>query len=139
MLEQSLKNRLIKQLKLHEGVEKFPYRDTVGKLTIGVGRNLTDVGLRDHEIDLMLDTDIVLVVDEAEQYHWFEALTDNRKLVVVDMLFNLGKPRFEKFKKMIAALEAANWAEASEQMLTSKWASQVKGRATTLATMMLNV
>mgnify|MGYP001598344392 CR=1 FL=1 len=138
MLTQALKNRLINQLKLHEGVEKFPYRDTVGKLTIGVGRNLTDVGLRDHEIDLLLDTDITLVVDEAEQYHWFEALTDNRKLVVVDMLFNLGKSRFEKFSKMITAIEAADWAEASEQMLSSRWARQVGGRATTLATMMLN-
>ena len=138
MLEQALKNRLIKQLKLHEGVEKFPYRDTVGKLTVGVGRNLTDVGLRDHEIDLLLDTDIILVVDDLEQYHWFEMLSDNRKLVVVDMMFNLGKSRFDKFKKMIAAIEAADWGEASEQMLSSKWARQVGGRATTLATMMLN-
>ena len=138
MLSQALKTRLIKQLRLHEGVETFPYRDTVGKLTIGGGRNLTDVGLRDHEIDVLLETDITLVGDTADQYTWFEALTDNRKLVVLDMLFNLGQTRFEKFRKMITAMEAADWAEASEQMLSSKWASQVGSRAVTLATMMLN-
>ena len=138
MLTQALKNRLVKQLKLHEKVERFPYRDTVGKLTIGVGRNLTDVGLHEHEINLLLDTDIELVVNELEEYSWFEALSDNRKLVVIDMMFNLGKPRFDKFKKMLAGIESANWNEASEQMLSSKWARQVKGRAITLATMMLS-
>ena len=138
MLNEALKSRLIKQLRLHEGVERFPYRDTVGKLTVGVGRNLTDKGLQDHEIDYLLTTDINEVVSAADRYTWFGALTDNRKLVVVDMLFNLGQTRFEKFKRMIAAIEAADWEQASEHMLTSKWASQVKGRATTLATMMLN-
>ena len=33
------------QLILHEGLRLKPYRDTVGKLTIGVGRNLDDVGI----------------------------------------------------------------------------------------------
>lgn len=138
MLNEALKTRLIKQLRLHEGVEKFPYRDTVGKLTIGVGRNLTDRGLSNDEIDYILVNDLHEIVRVADLYHWYEALTDNRKLVVLDMLFNLGQPRFEKFQRMIAAIEAADWREASEQMLTSRWARQVKGRAVTLGTMMLN-
>src|SRR3990167_5045685 len=138
MLNEALKTRLIKQLRLHEGVEKFPYRDTVGKLIIGVGRNLTDRGLSNDEIDYILVNDIHVVERIADLYHWYEALTDNRKLVVLDMLFNLGQPRFEKFQRMIAAIEAADWREASEQMLTSRWARQVKGRAVTLGTMMLN-
>lgn len=37
----SLQEQLIRD----EGVRKFPYKDTVGKTTIGVGRNLDDVGL----------------------------------------------------------------------------------------------
>ena len=52
------KQRLIEQLRLHEGVEHKPYVDTVGKTTIGVGRNLDDVGLTDDEIDYLLDNDI---------------------------------------------------------------------------------
>ena len=35
----------------HEGRRAFPYHDTVGKLTIGVVRNLTDRGLSDDEIN----------------------------------------------------------------------------------------
>ena len=48
------KEKLIEQLRLHEGVEHMPYKDTVGKLTIGVGRNLDDRGLSDDEIDYIL-------------------------------------------------------------------------------------
>ena len=38
----------------HEGRRAFPYRDSVGKLTIGVGRNLSDRGLSEGEIDQLL-------------------------------------------------------------------------------------
>ena len=34
---------LIEQLIDHEGIELKAYKDTVGKITIGVGRNLDDV------------------------------------------------------------------------------------------------
>ncbi|MFA6168950.1 MAG: hypothetical protein WC700_20155, partial [Gemmatimonadaceae bacterium] len=50
-----------KQLKIDEGIKPYPYTDSVGKLTIGVGRNLVDVGLRPKEIDFLLENDI----DEA--------------------------------------------------------------------------
>ncbi len=33
-------------VRTHEGVTVYPYEDTVGKITIGVGRNLSDRGLR---------------------------------------------------------------------------------------------
>ena len=50
------------ELKAHiewaEGRTSKPYRDTVGKLTIGVGRNLEDVGLRESEIDFLLAQDV---------------------------------------------------------------------------------
>jgi len=56
--------------------------------------------------------------------------------VFVDMVFNMGISRFSKFKKMLAAYEVDNYLEASRQMLDSKWARQVKGRAKRLAKMM---
>ena len=60
------KQKLIEQLRLHEGVEHKPYTDTVGKLTIGVGRNLDDRGLSDDEIDYILANDIKIVEDELD-------------------------------------------------------------------------
>ena len=35
-----------------------PYKDTVGKLTIGVGRNLDDVGIGEEEAEVLLRNDI---------------------------------------------------------------------------------
>jgi len=129
--------RLIAQLRKHEGVEHKPYTDTVGKLTIGVGRNLDDRGLSDHEIDFLLQNDIQLVEEELDQWwsHW-RSLNQTRQLVVADMMFNMGRPRLSQFKMFLAALQAADYEMASTEMLDSKWASQVKGRATTLADMM---
>ncbi len=129
--------RLIAQLRKHEGVEHKPYTDTVGKLTIGVGRNLDDRGLSDHEIDFLLQNDIQLVEEELDQWwsHW-RSLNQTRQLVVADMMFNMGRPRLSQFKMFLAALQAADYEMASTEMLDSKWAGQVKGRATTLADMM---
>jgi lysozyme len=131
------KQRLFKQLRLHEGVEKFPYKCTAGYLTIGVGRNIEERGLLDNEIDFLLDNDIEVVMNEVSvTFDWFFELSEVRQRVVADMIFNLGLPRFKQFKNMIAALEAGDWAEAANQMMDSKWAKQVGKRAERLRDMM---
>ena len=131
------KQRLFKQLRLHAGVEKFPYRCTSGKLTIGVGRNIEDRGLLDDEIDFLLDNDIEVVMNEvAVTFDWFFDLSEVRQRVVADMIFNLGLPTFKKFEQMIAALEAGDWSEAANQMMDSRWAKQVGARAERLREMM---
>ena len=129
--------RLIAQLRKHEGVEYKPYTDTVGKLTIGVGRNLDDRGLSEDEIDYLLQNDIRIVEEELTQWwsHW-QSLNQTRQLVVADMMFNMGRPRLSQFKLFLRALEASDYETAAVEMLDSKWAEQVKGRATTLAEMM---
>ena len=131
------RQRLFKQLRLHEGVEKFPYRCTAGYLTIGVGRNIEERGLLDDEIDFILDNDIEVVMNEVSvTFDWFFDLSEVRQRVVADMIFNIGMPRFKQFKKMIAALEEGDWSEAANQMMDSKWAKQVGKRAGRLRDMM---
>jgi len=131
------KQRLFQQLRLHEGVEKYPYECTAGYLTIGVGRNIEERGLSDDEIDYLLDNDIQIVIDElADTYDWFFDLSEVRQRVVADMVFNLGLPRFAQFKNMIAAIEAEDYVQASNEMMDSKWAQQVGLRASRLAEMM---
>lgn len=66
--------------------------------------------------------------EEAETFPWFGKLNNPRKQAILNMLFNLGLTRFSKFKKMIACIEASD-AVAAREMLDSKWAKQVKGRA----------
>lgn len=130
-------NRLKELLIRHEGIRNKPYRDTMGKLTIGVGRNLDDVGISPLEINFLLENDILKAQSQAAAaFHWFNYLTGARRDVIISMIFNLGVNRFKDFKKMIAALEKGQYATASEEMLKSKWASQVGDRAVELSEMM---
>jgi len=124
---------LLEQLHLHEGRRRFPYVDTVGKLTIGCGRNLTDKGLSDDEIDFLLMNDIQECVHDLQTFPWYAGLDDVRKNVLIDMRFNLGPARFRAFKQTLAYVAAGDYVAAGEQMLKSLWAKQVKGRAQRLA------
>jgi lysozyme len=129
--------RLAAQLRLHEGVEHKPYKCTAGYLTIGVGRNIEERGLSDDEIDYILNNDVNIATDElVDTFDWYADLSDVRQRVVVDMVFNLGMPRFKQFQNMISAIEAGDWSEAAAQMMDSRWAKQVGARAERLRDMM---
>ncbi len=128
-------DRLIQTLIEHEGLRLKPYVDTVGKITIAVGRNLTDRGISLAEANLMLTNDINNSVAEAMKFSWFKGLNDVRKEAIVMMIFNVGLPRFKSFKKMIEALDLGDYSKAAEEALDSHWASQVGQRATFIALM----
>ena len=131
------RERLAAQLRLHEGVEHKPYKCTAGYLTIGVGRNIEERGLSDDEIDYILNNDVNIATDElVDTFSWYPDLDDVRQRVVVDMVFNLGMPRFKQFQNMISAIEAGDWPEAAAQMMDSRWAKQVGARAERLRDMM---
>ncbi len=129
-------DKLIKQLKKHEGIELKPYKCTSNKLTIGIGRNLEDVGISEHEAEFLLMNDLDTYMTAAKSYNWYAGLNDARKAVIVNMLFNMGQTNFNKFLKMKQALDVGDHAEAGKQMLDSKWAKQVKGRSAELSKQM---
>jgi lysozyme len=135
-------DRLVKTLIRHEGAVRknnrhFPYKDSVGKLTIGFGRNLTDRGLSEDEAQYLLSNDIHEVINDLQNnYHWFNQLDSVRQEVVINMAFNLGFTGFSKFKTTIKRIAEGNYESAAANMLNSKWASQVHGRADELAEMM---
>jgi len=128
--------KLVEQLELHEGKENKVYEDTEGVLTIGYGRNLEDKGLSDKECELLLRNDIKECKRDMENYFWYISLDDIRKRVILDMRYNLGLGGLLSFKNMIKALKEKDYMKASQEMLDSKWADQVKTRATRLAKMM---
>lgn len=131
------RTRLRAQLLKHEGLRLHPYTDTVGKLTIGVGRNLIDRGISEDEAMAMLDSDITAVWQEVNMaIGCFGSLDENRQHVLLNMAFNLGVPRLLKFKKFLAACEAHKWDVAADEMLDSAWAKQVGKRAQELAIIM---
>jgi lysozyme len=83
------------------------------------------------EIDFMLSNDIVRTIKElSAEYDWFNDLEDGaRRDAIINLHFNLGRPRFAKFKKAIAHMEAGNHDMAAIEFLDSRWAKQVKGRS----------
>lgn len=129
------RDRLRAQLIRHEGLRLRPYEDSVGKITIGCGRNIEDAGISRQEADVLLDNDIDACINDLITFPWFVALDPVRQCALVDMRFNLGGQGFRKFVRMIHALEHGEYTRAAEHMLASKWAVQVKGRARRLAHM----
>ena len=127
-------DKMIEQLVDHEGLELLHYEDSLGIITIGVGRNLEERGISEDEAFYLLGNDIEIIWDELiKQHPIVEDLDDQRQMILLDMAFNMGVPRLGKFKKMWAAIEDGDMIEASKQALDSRWADQVGRRAERLA------
>jgi lysozyme len=131
------RQKLLNQVILNEGKRKFPYKDTVGKLTVGVGRNLTDRGLSDDEIKYLLINDLKIVeTDLDNNLPWWRTLDVIRQRVLIDMCFNMGIHSLLDFKNTLHYIQTQQWAKANTEMLSSTWAKQVGQRAVKLARMM---
>ena len=127
---------LIAMLQRHEGLRLKPYKCTAGKVSIGYGRNLDDMGISEVEAMVLLRHDIERCYDELSVFSWFVDLDQVRQEALVDMLFNLGLPTFLEFKKTLKFVAEGKYSQAAEEMLRSKWADQVGDRAKELAYMM---
>ena len=128
------------QLKVDEGLRLQPYRCTAGALTIGYGRNLDAVGITQEEADIMLRADVEIAEKGAQALvgDVWTALSPTRQAVLINMTFNLGRTRLAAFKNFLAALRAADYQTAADEMLDSRWATQVGDRAYRLARQMRN-
>lgn len=130
-------NKLKSQLRRHEGLRLLPYECSAGKLTIGYGRNLEDKGISVEEAEQFLDADITDCIKDLERsVDFFGSLDEVRQDVLINMCFNLGIGRLLKFKNMLAALSRGDFKKAAAEMLDSKWARQVGGRAIELSLQM---
>lgn len=129
---------LLKQrLRREEGLRLKPYRDTAGKLTIGIGRNLDDVGISEVEASMLLDGDVARTCAALDaRLPWWRALDPVRRTVLADMAFNLGVEKLCGFHEVLGATETRRFAQAAAAMRASLWARQVGARAAGLARMM---
>ena len=128
-------------IKNHEGLRLKPYRDIIGKLTIGIGRNLEDVGITEDEAFLMLVNDINRCESELIEIFGkdeFLLYPEPVRVVLYDMIFNLGKPKFLKFKKMIQAIKDKDWYVMIREMRDSKWCRQLPKRCDNNSNLILN-
>jgi len=121
---------LEEQLFVDEGFRSKPYRDTVGKLTIGIGRNLDDVGISKEEAMFLLRNDVAKAkADLIKNLPWVAGLTQARQEALTNMTFNMGIGTLLKFKNSLALIKAGKYKEASVEMMKSRWAAQVGDRA----------
>tara|TARA_R100001377_G_C3171647_1_gene103296 strand:+ start:359 stop:796 length:438 start_codon:yes stop_codon:yes gene_type:complete len=136
-------DKLIQELILDEGYKYETYEDHLGFLTLGVGHLVLDtdpeinkpVGtpVSEERVLECLNNDIETVCDELNRnMPWWKELGDEKMRVLANMCFNLGITRLLKFRKFLAALESGDFETAGEEMMDSKWATQVGARATRL-------
>tara|TARA_A100001015_G_scaffold110400_1_gene122513 strand:- start:206 stop:655 length:450 start_codon:yes stop_codon:yes gene_type:complete len=145
------RERVMEQLKIDEGVKYEIYEDHLGYPTCGIGHLILKT---DEEYGLMLgdsiseervvelfqrDLDIALTECGLLYNSDWHQFPEEVQEILVNMLFNLGRPRLSKFKKMNAALRNRNWTTAAIEGRDSRWYRQVGNRAERLMTRMENV
>ena len=114
----------------NEGLKLKPYRCSSGKITIGVGRNIEDVGISEEEAMVLLDNDLKRVSCEFKKIFGYECKYSKEIVIVMkDMLFQLGLSRFKKFKKMIRGVKEKNIKKIIDNIIDSRYYNQVKSRA----------
>lgn len=119
----------------HEGLRLKPYTDTVGKLTIGVGHNLTDKGITEGQARIILTDDISDTTNFLNmKLPWWVFLDSVRQMALADMTFDL-MGKVLDFHAMLNALQMHQWDAAADALLASLFAKQVGKRAQDLAQM----
>ena len=134
-------NKLLESVKKHEGYRNKVYLDTLGKRTVGVGHLCVEDFWEDdkeyEESFLMeiLEKDLQSAIDQADDMCSNLTISDDAKIIIIEMIFQLGGNGVSKFRKMWQALQQdpPDYAEASVQMLDSRWAKQTPNRAQEMA------
>ena len=138
---------LREQLKVDEGVKYEIYKDHLGYPTFGIGHLITEddpehgepdgTEISEDRVNEIFESDVAKFVSEA--FPDLDELPDVAQQVIVNMAFNMGRPRLSKFKNFIAGVNDRDWTRAAEEMMDSRWADQVGARATRLRNLILTL
>jgi lysozyme len=145
-LSEELKNQIKLDLQRHEGIRFDIYLDTEGLKTGGIGHlvNQDDWNVGDEilavQVDRWFEEDFETAVSDAcAVFLNFDSHPDDAKRVCVNMAFNLGRSRLSKFKNMVRYVNEGNYLMAANEMVNSKWYSQVGNRSVELVNIMKEV
>ncbi len=146
------RDSVYKQLKLDEGVKYEIYNDHLGYPTFGIGHLVKEtdeefkqpVGtpVSEERVRECFERDLDTSISECSRLYGegaFGGLPDEVQQVLVNMMFNMGRPRLSGFKKFNAAIEAGDWKEAAKEGKDSRWYNQVTSRAERLMKRLENV
>ena len=133
---------VFEQLKIDEGVVNEIYLDHLGYATFGVGHLVLETdpehgravgtAVSEERVRECFEKDLDTAIGECELLYEegvFGDLPDEVQQILVNMMFNMGRTRLSKFKKMHAAILDGDWKEAAVEGRDSRWYKQVTNRA----------
>jgi GH24 family phage-related lysozyme (muramidase) len=140
-------DELRQEIQNDEGRVNSVYLDHLSLPTIGIGHLIKEsdpeyglpVGtmIDDERVNELFDQDIKVTLSECEQlYGNFNDLPEEVQKILANMMFNLGRPRLSKFRKLCKAVADRDWQECAVQMEDSRWHKQVTNRANRLISRM---
>jgi len=147
MMKSTVLNELRQELAEDEGCKYEIYLDHLGLPTFGIGHLVTkedreygkEVGtvIEQERVHQVFNLDMAVTINDCMTlYSDFANLPDECQKIVANMMFNMGRPRLSKFKGMKAGVDARDWNEAADQMVDSRWYTQVPNRARRLVSRM---
>ena len=146
------KQEVYDQLCIDEGVKYVIYNDHLGYPTFGVGHLITKsdeefgrptgTAVSEERVRSCFHRDLDIAISECSTLYGegnFRDFPDEVQQILVNMMFNMGRPRLSKFKKMNVALQKYDWVEAAKEGRDSRWYRQVTNRAERLMTRLENI
>jgi len=141
---------LKEELTADEGCKYKIYKDHLGYNTFGIGHLVTkddpefdmEVGseVSENRVNECFLNDVQKVIDDCYiLYDNFNDLPEEAQLIIANMMFNLGRPRLSKFKGMKTGINNRDWNKAADEMVDSRWYTQVPNRAKRLVERMRNI
>lgn len=108
-----------------EGFSSLPYPDPLtGKGPFTFGHGLTYITNKESRMIVELRKKEIMSLLH-NRYTWFKGLSILRKMVVTNMCYQLGFPRFTKFINTIKFISLHDYNNASIEMLDSLWYRQM--------------
>ena len=133
-------DQLREELEIDEGVKYEIYLDHLDLKTCGVGHLVRKTD-PEHDMEVGDPVSKERVAELfAQDIGWtmndclkllpdFDMLPEPARLIVCNMMFNMGINRMGMFKRFLAAIEDRNWQEAAIEMADSRWHNQVPERS----------
>jgi len=134
-------NTLREEIEADEGCVHKIHRCSEGYPTAGIGHLLTEwdeeyydkpIGtpVPEEKVQEWFVNDVQTAINDCNDiFNSFEKLPEDIQHVLINMAFQLGKPRLSKFRLMIAAVEMEDYREMALQMEDSRWFKQTTNRA----------
>ena len=132
--------QLREELVADEGCIYAVYLDHLDLKTVGIG-HLCRPSEPEHSMEVgapvsedrvleLFDRDMAWTLKDCHRLlPEFSDLPEEVRLIVANMMFNLGANRLGGFKRFLEAVGKKDWASAADEMVDSKWHRQVPERS----------